>query len=85
MNYYNFVLAFFSVYLGKVLVFSPTYQDSIILLGIFSLFGYMTLLKSREPKEANAQLKKDVNDIKQAIGVLNLDKSIGNQKKPFKF
>lgn len=85
MNYYNFILAFFSIYLGKVLVFSPSYQDSIILLGLFSLFGYMSLLKSREPKEVNAQLKKDVIDIKQAISVLNLDKTVGNQKKPFKF
>jgi hypothetical protein len=85
MNYYNFILAFFSVYLAKVLAFSATYQDSIILLGLFSLVGYMSLLKSREPKEVNAQLKKDIADLKQAISVLNLDKTVGNQKKPFKF
>lgn len=84
MNYHNFILLFFSIYLGKVLVFSASYQDSIILLGLFTLVGYMFLLKSREPKEINSQIKKDVEAIKQQISVLNLDKTISN-KKQFKF
>lgn len=81
---FNIVTAFFAIYLSKTVVFSPTYQDSIILLGLFSLLGFSLYLKSREPKEVNIQIKKDVQMLKDELGKVKLDKAVG-PKKPFKF
>lgn len=67
-----------------MIVFTPTYADSIILLGLFALLGFLKHLKAKEPKEVNIAIKKEVADLKAKVDSLKLDKSLG-AKKQFKF
>jgi len=71
----NFALIAFSCFMTKVLLFSATIPDSIILLGIGGLYGYTQYLKRFQPYKLDDAVMKDLIEVKTALSKLNFARS----------
>ena len=70
----NFPLLAFMAYVIKMLIISPSFPDAIIIGVLAGLLGYKMRLKLFEPKPVDDQIKKDVQEIKNALSRVNLAK-----------
>lgn len=78
----NFALLLLLAYLAKLVIFSADYPDALIIACLTGLYGYKMKLKALEPKPVDDNLKKDVQELKNAFSKLNLAK-ITEPKKYF--
>lgn len=70
----NFPLLAVMAYVGKMLVISPSFPDAIIMGVLAGLLGYKMRMQLLEPKPISENLKKDVQEIKNALSKANLAK-----------
>jgi hypothetical protein len=68
----NFALVAFICFTIKVLAFSATIPDSIILLGLGSLYGYTQYLKRFQPYKLDDAVARDLIEVKSALSKLNM-------------
>ena len=78
----NIPMIAFILYVGKVLLISASYQDAIVLAIVSGLFGYKMKMDLIKPVKPSDNLKKEVDDIKNALSKVNLA-SIGTPKRRF--
>lgn len=71
-------------YLVKVLCLNASYADSIIILGLSGLYAYRMYLRSREPKvTADAKMREEIKELKNALSKVNLSSTLNNTKRYF--
>lgn len=78
----NYPFMLLLAYLVKMVVFTADYPDALIIGFLCTLYGYKLRLKSIEPRQYDDNLKKDVQELKNAFSKLNLAK-ITEPKKYF--
>jgi hypothetical protein len=71
----NFALVAFGCFMVKVLVFSATIPDSIILLGLGGLYGYSQYLKRFQPYKLDEAVMRDLLEVKTALTKINMIRS----------
>jgi len=71
----NFALLAFLCFTTKILAFSATIPDSIILLGLGTLYGYSQYLKRFQPYKLEDAVMKDLLEMKAALSKLNMIKA----------
>lgn len=76
----NFPLLAFMAYVVKMLVISPSFPDAIVMAVLAGLLGYKMRMQTLEPKPINENLKKDVQEIKNALSRANLAKATEPKK-----
>lgn len=77
---YSFLLLL--AYLVKLLIFSADYPDALIIGFLAALYGYRMRIRLSEPRPIDDKLKKDVEELKNALSKVNLSK-IAEPKKYF--
>jgi hypothetical protein len=68
----NFALVAFVCFTFKVLIFSASMPESIILLGLGSLYGYTQYLKRFQPYKLDDAVMRDLMEMKSALTKLNM-------------
>jgi hypothetical protein len=71
----NFALIAFIAFTVKITLFSATFPDSIILLGLGMLYGYTQYLKRFQTYKLEDAVMKDLHEVKAAISHLNIRKT----------
>lgn len=78
----NYAFLLLLAYLVKMLVFVPDYPDALIIGFLAGLYGFKLKLRLNEPRPVDDNVKKDVQELKNAFSKLNLAK-ITETKKHF--
>lgn len=68
----NIALVAFVCFTVKVLILEATFPDSIILLGLGTLFGYTQYLKRFQPYKLDDAVMKDLIEVKSALSKMNM-------------
>jgi hypothetical protein len=71
----NFALVVFGCFMIKVLFFEATFPDSIIVMVLGSVYGYSQYLKRFQPYNLDAEVMKDLIEVKSALSKMNLVRS----------
>lgn len=78
----NYALIAFMAYVGKMLCISPSFPEAIIVGFLAALYGYKLRIQLIEPKPVNESVRKEIQEIKNALSKVNLAK-ISETKKYF--
>ena len=70
----NILVVILCIYLTKVLILDPTYQDTIIFICLTAMCSYKFKLDQFKPNDINDKVKKDIAVLKDAISKQNLTK-----------
>lgn len=83
----NYALLALIAYLGKTLLISANYSDSIIISALCGLYGFSLYLKSREPKVSiDQETRRELAIMKDTLSKLNLGSGMSSgKKKGFRF
>ncbi len=76
----NYALLAFFAYSVKLLIIEASYADGLVMSCLAALYGYKLRLQSIEPKEVNSDIKKEFQEIKNAMSKIELAK-LGKTKK----
>lgn len=68
----NLPSVLFLAYTLKVLILSPSYPDSLILVIIAAAYSFNRYVTALEPKEVNTAIRRDVEELKGVVSKLNL-------------
>jgi len=80
----NVSLISFLAYTTKMMIFSPSFADSIVVGVLAGLYGYSLYLKRFQPVMLDDRVQKDLLEVKSALSKLNLAKiSSPEQKKKY--
>lgn len=73
-----------SAYLVKILFWHDTsFQDGIVFACLCGLYGYQSYLKSRQPVPVNKQVMTELENLKDAVSGLKMQKSLAKPAKYF--
>jgi hypothetical protein len=67
----NYSLIVFLIFIGKMIILTPTFADSIIVLVLASLYGYTQYLKQFQPYSLDKEVAKDLLEDKNALSKMN--------------
>jgi hypothetical protein len=68
----NFALVAFICFTIKILAFSASFPDSIILLVLGGLYGYTQYLKRFQPYKLDEAVMRDLIEVKTALSKMNM-------------
>lgn len=77
---FNFPLLAFMAYVAKMLVISPSFPDAIVMGVLAALLGYKMKVQMLEPKPMEDKVKKEIQEIKNALSKVNLAKITETKK-----
>lgn len=78
----NYALLAFLAFTAKVMVYSPTVADSIIMGVLAGLYGYSQYLRRFQPVQLDEAVAKELLEVRQALSKLNLLKLQEKREKP---
>jgi hypothetical protein len=76
----NYSLIVFLVFVGKMIILTPSFADSIIVLVLASLYGYTQYLKRFQPYNLDKEVAKDLLEVKSALSKMNFIKATDQVK-----
>jgi len=68
----NYALIVFLIFVCKMIILTPSFADSIIVLVLASLYGYTQYLKQFQPYNLDKEVAKDLMEVKSALSKMNL-------------
>lgn len=77
----NYSLIAFLAFTTKVMVYSPTLADSLIMGVLAGLYGYSQYVKRFQPIKLDETVAKELLEVRQAMSKLNLLKLQENREK----
>lgn len=87
MRYFdNYVtIALLIAYLTKIIMFSATVSDALIIIALSALYGYKLYLNSKTIPDPTKEIKDEVEQIKNSVNMVKLNMGVKSDKTPFKF
>lgn len=78
----NLPLIAFCAFLTKMLIFSPTYADGLIMGCLSAVLVYKMKYKLQEPQDINDKYKQEIQELKNAVSKVNMGTAVqpGNKK-----
>lgn len=76
----NYALIAFLAYCVKMLAFTPSFADSIIVAVLAGLYGYTQYLKRFQPYNLDEEVKKDIAEVKTALSTIKMAQTTEKMK-----
>jgi hypothetical protein len=82
----NMPMAFVSLYLGRLLYSgTPNYAECFTLFSLVSLYGFRLWLDFNKKPDPTDDMKKELDQVKQALNIIKVAHGKPAERTPFKF